>query len=111
MAVFNEIMDGGVVIAGCTLYTFLDRVRTLYGPGDILYNIDKAKKGVLERVVIKRQRVLRSRTTEGQFQVLYIDTLNALWNEWDLVSHAVASDLAIAYFEKLLDDLSKLECK
>ena len=41
---------------------------------------------------------------------MYVDTLNGLWNEWDLISHSQAIALATAYYEGLLEDASKLKC-
>ena len=39
---------------------------------------------------------------------MYVDTLNALWNEWDLTSHADAIDLVQLYYEDLLEDAAAL---
>ncbi len=109
MSTFNETGLGGALIAGCVLVTFLDRFHTTYGQGDIAYNVNKAKVGVLERVVIKKQRVIRNLKTQGMFTVLYIDTLNALWNEFDLVSFSEAKVLATAHIEDLLNELGGID--
>ena len=109
MATFSEIGSGGGIVAGCGFITFVKSYVTLFGPGDITYNIDKAKVGVLERVVIKTQKVINEKRTGGLFQVMYVDTLNGLWNEWDLVSHAEAIAIATAYYEDLLEDAAELK--
>ena len=109
MNTFNEIGSGGVLTTGCVLITFLDRLHTTYAQGDIAYNVNKAKVGILERVVIKKQRVIRNVKTQGLFTVLYVDTLNAWWNEFDLVTLSEAQLLATAYLEYLLKELGKID--
>lgn len=109
MAVFNETGVGGVVPAGCGIITYIDVHQTLFATGDILFNIDKAKKGVLEKVVIKKVNIINAKFTGGQFEVMYVDTFNALWNETDLVSHAQAIILATAYYNDILADLDEIK--
>ena len=109
MSTFNETGSGGILTAGCVLVTFLDRLHTTYGQGDIAYNVNKAKVGILERVVIKKQRVIRNLKTHGMFTVLYVDTLNALWNEFDLVPFSEDQVLAVAYLEDLLNELGGID--
>lgn len=108
MAIISETGSSGMITGGCALITYCKTYVTLFGPGDIVYNINKAQRGVLEKVVIKRQRVLNKERTGGVFEVMYIDTFNALWNEWDLVSHSQAIALATDYYEGLLEDASKI---
>jgi len=89
---------------------FLNNLNTLYAVGDILYYKQKAQfQGVLERVVIKKQRAIRSIATQGKIEVTYVDTLNALWNEDELVFHAEAVTLATVYLEDLLADLESIK--
>ena len=102
MAVYDETTTGGGKVVGCAVITYVKVYTTAYATGDILFNAQKARKGVLEKVVIKRQKVIDSRFTGGQFQVMYVDTYNAYWNERDLVSHSDAIELAQAYYENLL---------
>lgn len=109
MSTFNETGSGGASTSGCVLVTFLDELHTTYAQGDFAYNVNKARVGVLERVVIKRQRVIQNVKTGGLFTVLYVDTLNALWNEFDLVPFSEAQVLATAYLEGLLDELDKID--
>lgn len=109
MSVFNEIGSGGATVTGCVLITFLDKLHTIYARGDFAYNVNKARVGVLERVVIKRQRVIQNIKTGGLFTVLYVDTLNALWRDSDLVPFSEAQSLATIYLEGLLDELDKID--
>ena len=109
MSTFNEIGSGGVLTAGCVLVTFLDKLHTIYAKGDFAYNVNKARVGVLERVVIKRQRVIQNIKTHGLLTVLYVDTLNALWSDSDLVPFSEAQSLATIYLDGLLDELDKID--
>jgi len=47
------------------------------------YSLIKANRGILEKVVIKSQKLIKSKKTYNRFVVLYTDTLNGLWNESD----------------------------
>lgn len=106
---YNELGSGGVGSAGCAVISMYHVYTTLYGIGDVLYNIDKARRGVLEKVVIKQIIRVKPSLTMGQFKVMYKDTLNGLWNEYDLVTPDQAQALALAYYNKLLADLAALE--
>lgn len=90
---------------------YVKTYTTLFGAGDIVYSLPKAKRGILEKVVIRRVNALNSLLTQGAFEVMYVDTLNSLWNEWDLVSHAEAIDIAKAYYEELLADWEEVNNK
>jgi hypothetical protein len=109
--IYNEIGSGGVKLRGCAKYSENHIYTTIFGVGDILYNIDKARRGVLEKVVIKQIIPINTRFTYGQFKVLYKDTLNALWNERDLVTLGQAQTIAVAYYGQLLEDLQELEAQ
>lgn len=109
MAVFNETGSGGALMAGCAIITYVDVHQTLFAARDIVFNITKAKRGILEKIVIKKVKIINGTLTSGQFEVMYIDTYNALWNEWDLVSHATALALATAYYNDLLVDLDEIK--
>lgn len=109
MATINEIGSGGCSIRGCAIITYIKTYTTKFAAGDIVFNVDKARKGVLEKVVIKKVRVINANKTGGAFEVMYVDTYNALWNEWDLVSHREALELAQEYYEFLLAEAAELK--
>lgn len=109
MNTYNEIGTGGATLTSCAWIKFLDQLKTTWGAGDIVYNVNKAKRGVLEKIVVKKQIITRNIRTHGQYSVLYTDTLNALWNEWDLVTFEEAQLLAVTYLEQLLVELGKIE--
>lgn len=60
-------------------------IEPLWNINDVLYIKLRAQQGVLERVCIKRI------VTNTNY--LYIDTLNTLWNEDELISEEDALDL------------------
>lgn len=103
MTIFNDTSSGGAVFGGCASVSYVKTYITEFGSGDIVYSLPKARKGILEKVVIKKTSTVNSKFTQGAFRVLYVDTLNSLWNERDLTSHANAISLAKAYYENLLE--------
>jgi hypothetical protein len=112
MAIYNISLNGGVVVGGCCTEQFTQNIQTLYGPGDIVYSRLKAMRGTLEKVVIKQQKLIKNKRTYNRFVVMYIDTLNGLWNEWDLIELEEAKLLAEDYLTDILVDLNKVKtCK
>jgi hypothetical protein len=109
--IYNEVGFGGVKTSGCAIVFVPHITYTAFGVGDILYNIHKARRGVLEKVVIKQIIPAKTILTNGLFVVLYKDTLNGLWNEYDLVTLADAKLIAETYYQNLLDDLAELEAQ
>jgi hypothetical protein len=86
-----------------------------YAVGSIVYNINKAKIGILNAVAIKKVRIINPMpppvgnnkipsiyitTGDRHTTILYQDTYNGLWNDYDLCSEQEATDFAIAYLEK-----------
>jgi hypothetical protein len=106
---YNEIGLGGLRVSGCWVITVSHIYITAYGIGDILYDVKKARRGVLERIVIKQIVPVKQSLTGGQFVALYKDTLNGLWNENDLVSSATAKAMAENYYTQLLAQIAALE--
>lgn len=96
----------GVIIGGCAVVTITRLFVTAFAEGDIVYNIHAARKGVLEKIVIKQVIVVNP---QGVFVSLYKDTLNALWNEKDLVNYTYAKAYAENYYINLLAELEKLQ--
>jgi hypothetical protein len=102
--IINENFSGGIKLAGCIVEEFFKNYNTLYGPGDVVYSLIKANRGVLEKVIIKSQKLIKSKKTYNRFVVLYTDTLNGLWNESDLIEFDDAKLIAENYwFDKLVD--------
>lgn len=111
MASYNEVGSGGAKMRGCGVVEHIHVVATTFGPGDVLYSIYKARRGILEKVVIKYAKIIKNKRTGGQYVFLYVDTLNALWNEYDLVPYSQAYQLAQNYLADLQEDfLEADEC-
>ena len=102
-------MSGGVLIKSCSFIRFVQQVYTKYFPRDILYNIHAARKGKLEKIVLKERLVSNFKKTYGRLNVVYKDTFNGLWNESDLVEYAEAYEIANAYYQDLLLEVEKLK--
>lgn len=92
--------QGSVAINGCCTYYFIPRVEYKYKPGDIVYYKPKAEQGKLEKIVIKKVHVVRNGQTYGKFVFMYVDTLNSLYNQYDLIWEQEAMLLIKAYLEK-----------
>ena len=105
MPEFNEAAQGGVIAGGCARPQQKHLETTLFAPGDVAYNLDKARRGTLEKVVVKKQKLLCTRKVAGLQRVLYTDTLNGLWNEDELVDFATARALAMEYQSDLIGEL------
>ncbi len=109
MSVYQETNNGGLVLKGCALIAYKKQYHIAYAAGDIAYNVNKARKGVLEKIVIKQARFFQNKKTLGAFSVIYVDTFNALWNERDLVGHAQAKSLAEYFLLNLLEKIERLD--
>lgn len=101
-------MEGGIRTGGCARIAGAVAYITAFGVGDILYNVRKARKGVFEKVVIKKPRIIKSMRTSGIQVTLYVDTYNALWNESDLVAYDAALQLATIYYNNLVQEYNSL---
>lgn len=84
---------GSLTLGGYT-EPCISRVFNLdFSIGDIVFVAAKARKGVLERVCIKK--ILDYGLLYGG--PVYKDTFNEVWEEDELVSHADAINLAVAF--------------
>lgn len=108
MAIYDELGIVDFTAGGHASVTYRDNIITLYGPGDVVYNVHKAKLGVIEKIVVKYPKIVKNAKTYGKVVVLYKDTFNALWNESDLIVKAEAVALATAYYEDLLVELDEI---
>ncbi len=106
--IYDEVGSGGSTAAGCIVVGMLHPSVTTFGIGDTVYNVQKARRGVLEKVMIKSIRAVTSRRTRGVNRVLYVDTFNGLWNERDLVPFGTAMALAEVYYMNLMNAAAQL---
>jgi hypothetical protein len=97
---YDYVGQGSVRINGCSTFFLIPRVDYKYKPGDVVYYKPKAETGKLEKIVIKKVHVVRNNRTGGNIVFMYFDTLNSLYNEFDLVYESEALLLIKAYIEK-----------
>lgn len=99
---YDETGSGGLTVEGCGLATLLRNNLYVerYRAGNILYAAHRARKGVLEKVVIKK--------VSGY---LYTDTLNGIWNEEDLVEFDDAVVLVETYIARQEALIALLGCQ
>jgi hypothetical protein len=109
--IYNEVGSGGTMANGFAFQDALNLTRTKFVPGEAVYYVAKARRGILERMIVKNVRTVTNRRTRGGNRVLYVDLYNRLWNERDLVLPEQAQALAAAYVERLLDDANELLAK
>ena len=95
-------------VRGCAATGFIRRFVTTFKEGDIVFNVAKARRGILEKIVVKQVRRITSRRTLGQRVALYQDTLNWLWNEYDLVPYEEAVELIHIHHDAMEADLNRL---
>lgn len=105
--------DGGVELSGCASVFHTETVALKFGSGDTAFLRSQAIKGVLERIAVKLAGVLTTGSHScGDPLINYLDTLNARYMEDELVTHAEAIALAVAFLESQIASLEGLEiCK
>jgi len=100
LANFCYTGSGTITIRGCAWYLLIPRYYHRWRIGDVCFVKQTAKKGKLEKVVIKRVRVVNNLNTINQVTFLYEDTLNGLYNEYDLLTEIEALNTAKEYYER-----------
>lgn len=103
---FTYTASGSANIGGCSRYKLAEYVYYAFGIGSVVYSKPKALKGVFEKIVIKNVRFPKTYFKASRKSVcrsctlspLYIDTLNAYWNEEELVTYDDAKVLAEEYY-------------
>lgn len=91
--------SGTVFIDGCGEYTVARNYDYLWNVGDTCFLRYKAIKGKLEKIVIKQIKLVTNYQINGEIKFIYVDTLNALYNESDLITQYQAVNLAKQYYE------------
>ena len=97
---FTYTGQGSLQLGGCSTYYLIIKVPYKYVPGTVTYYKPKAEQGKLEKIVVKKVQVVRNSPTEGQYVFMYIDTLNSIYNEYDLILEPEALFLIKIYIER-----------
>ncbi|MCK9458226.1 MAG: hypothetical protein M0R80_01065 [Proteobacteria bacterium] len=97
---------GKITIKGCALPIKVTEYYTFpFGIGSVLYVIAKARKGVLEKVVIKKVNLTGF---DGKAPVYnYVDTTNRVWFERELTWQSTAIELATNFIET---EIAQYQC-
>jgi hypothetical protein len=98
---FSHAMSGTITLIGSTRYKKTNAIVTNFSVGDVLYRLDKARNGILEKILIKRI-VLNS--NYGQIVAMYIDSMNSIYFDSDLCVRADAiSAISSCLYGKISD--------
>ena len=92
--------SGGLKVGICSKYWMTKNYPYKWRPGDVLFSKQKALVGQFEKVAIKDVRIIMNQSTTGKLFFIYVDSLNSLWNENDLVQEYDALLMAKMYYEK-----------
>lgn len=92
--------NGNICLSSLTSFSKKICIKTKFKERDIVYIKDKANKGVLESIAIKRIQLTANRCTGNQFVTLYEDFYNSLWNENQIINKQEAIDLAKIYLNR-----------
>lgn len=93
--------EGGINVNGCSALGLEPNYELKYSPGERVWVSAKARKGLVESVVIKRYSRNRRRSRisyEGaHWQIAYTDTFNRVWMEYELATEQEAAEMVADY--------------
>jgi len=93
-----------LIISGCAEFRITRIYLCGYGPGSVLYVLAQARKGIMEKIVVKHSNLTGFIGKSPVFN--YIDTMNRVWLYNELTTQANALNTAIAHIEGLLENSS-----
>ncbi len=109
--------SGGIKLAGCASdISIIQNFPYSFKIGSIVFVKNKAKMGKLEKVAIKKvNKVAHASIDSGCFYGFnYVDTLNRVWLERELIWQAEAVELAIEFYneqtERAIAELKRQGC-
>lgn len=106
--------SGTITTGGCADAYKIDFIEHRWNVNSVLYRIDKARKGVMESVAIKRVLLNQKSNRFNPFGVkifpVYQDTLNRYWNEGDLTTKEEALLLIEDYTKWLEKEIIAAQC-
>lgn len=96
------VSTGSLKLKGYSLTCFSIVRHLKYSIGDFVFIKEKAIKGIVDRVCIKKYFI-----TSFEFDITkYQDTFNRIWFENELIPHQEAVDLSILFYEKKLSEFT-----
>lgn len=108
MADYHYTGTGGARVSGCADTQSIKYISVSFRIGDSVYVYDSARRGFLERVVIKEVTAIRNRSTYNQYLVRYKDTWNRIYFEGDLVDEFDALTTIKEYLERREADFNSM---
>lgn len=94
----NYTATGSISLYSLAKVCFVEHIPVLFSKRDLVFVMAKAKKGILEKICLK--------TINLNVSVFnYIDTFNEVYLETELCSEEHAVNYAIAYYQKLINEL------
>lgn len=102
MPIIRHTSGGGIKLGGCGAVRVADAIVIKFPIGGIFYNCKAARRGCIEAICVKSYKMTNSLKTGGLLVVIYVDTLNGLWNEDELCTKTQAVAAAEAYYTKQL---------
>jgi hypothetical protein len=108
---YRYVGSGGVNVGGCATVkkTVFEVVK--FAEGSTVFNVHAARRGKIETITIKYVRLINNKKTLGQTIHLYVDTLNGLWNENELVVEEDAQALVQDFLDDQLAEIKALSLK
>lgn len=104
---FNYTSYGNIKINSCSTVSKKENFLSKYQKGDKAWLYYKAKRGILESVVIKELRIIGGAFSYNQVVSIYIDTYNFYYNEQELIKENEAKDLVREFVINKINELSK----
>ena len=102
---FEYVATGGLTVQGCASPVKMEKYyQFIFGIGSTPYILAKARKGILERIAIKRVNLVGFSGKAPVFN--YVDTRNGVWMEYELVWQADAISIATSYLESQIQTIS-----
>ena len=105
MTDFTYTAGGIFNLVGCPELDIVHSIPVAYPVGTVAYDRISANRGRMEAIAIKKVMVFHNRKTFGQARLVYKDTLNSLYTDYDLISHDDAKARVIAYLYRKIAEI------
>jgi len=105
MTDFSYTAGGTLQTFGCPELDFIHSIPVAFPVGTTAYDRISASRGRMEAVVIKKVMVFHNKKTFGQYRIVYKDTLNSLYTDYDLLTHDDAKARVVAYLYRKIAEI------
>lgn len=107
----NYEASGRIKIAGCAGIVLQKNFFTLFPVGSKAYIKQQAKKGKIETIIIKRINKFPAYQQPSQRiipEIMYTDTTNRVWAEYELTTQENAVDFSRIYWERIRQETRRV---